>query len=143
PAESLIPLPEFIPFDEAAGLFAAYATAHNARRPRGNLQPRETLVVTGAAGGTGLAAVQIGKAMGAKVIAACCSADKLEIARQNGADILINYREQDLKTALKAVTGGAGVDVAFDPVGGDVFDALSRCMGWNGRLLIIGFASGR
>lgn len=143
PAESLIPLPEFIPFDEAAGLFAAYATAHHALRQRGNLQPGETLVVTGAAGGTGLAAVQIGKAMGAKVIAACSSADKLEIARQNGADILINYREQDLKTALKAVTGGAGVDVAFDPVGGDVFDALSRCMGWNGRLLIIGFASGR
>ncbi|MCL6417363.1 NADPH:quinone oxidoreductase family protein [Aestuariirhabdus sp. Z084] len=142
-ANTIMPLPDSIPFEEAAGLITAHATAHHALKQRANLQPGETLVVTGAAGGTGLAAVQIGKAMGAKVIAVCSSAEKLAVAEANGADILINYSEQDLKTELKKVTGGQGVDVAYDVVGGDTFDALSRCMGWNGRLLVIGFASGR
>lgn len=143
PARDLILLPDSIPSDEAAGLVTAHATAHHALKQRAHIQPGETLLVTGAAGGTGLAAVQIGKAMGAKVIAACSSEKKLEMARANGADILINYNEKDLKTEVKTVTNGTGVDVAYDVVGGDIFDALSRCIAWNGRLLVIGFASNR
>ena len=143
PAATLIPIPEQIPDNEAAGLLTAHATAHYALKQRGNLKEGETIVVIGAAGGTGLAAVQIAKVMGAKVIAVCSTEEKLQVAKENGADILINYTEKDLKTELKAVTNGQGVDVAYDAVGGDAFDALSRCMAWGGRLLVIGFASGR
>lgn len=143
PVQMLIPLPESIPLEEAAGLLTAHATAHHGLKQRANLQPGETLVVTGAAGGTGLAAVQIGKAMGAKVIAVCSTDEKLAVAKANGADVLINYSQEHLKTALKAATDGQGADVAYDTVGGDAFDALSRCMAWNGRLLVVGFASGR
>ncbi len=143
PAQMLLALPDGIPLEEAAGLQTAHATAHHALKQRANLQPGETLVITGAAGGTGLAAIQIGKAMGARVIAVCSSDEKLAVAEANGADVLINYSSEDLKTALKAATDGRGVDVAYDTVGGDAFDPLSRCMGWNGRLLVIGFASGR
>ncbi|WP_026375436.1 NADPH:quinone oxidoreductase family protein [Aestuariibacter salexigens] len=142
PATHVLPLPDAIPDDEAAALVTAHATAHHALKQRANLQPGETLVVTGAAGGTGLAAVQIGKQMGAKVIAVCSTAEKLEVARQNGADILINYTEKDLKTALKEVTDGKGADVVYECVGGDTFHACSRNMAWNGRLLVIGFACG-
>ncbi|NND82237.1 MAG: NADPH:quinone oxidoreductase family protein [Gammaproteobacteria bacterium] len=142
PAATLMPIPEGISNAEASGFMTAHATAHYALRQRGNLQAGETLLVTGAAGGTGLAAVQIGKAIGATVIAACSTAEKLAVAKQNGADILINYSEKDLKTELKAVTDGKGVDVAYDVVGGEAFDAISRCMAWGGRLLVIGFASG-
>ncbi|MBB6522150.1 NADPH:quinone oxidoreductase family protein [Pseudoteredinibacter isoporae] len=142
PATHLIPIPDGISDAEAAGLTTAHATAHHALKQRANIQPGETLLVTGAAGGTGLAAVQIGKAMGATVIAACSSEEKLQLAKENGADILINYKENDLKTELKAINDGKGIDVVYDTVGGDAFDACSRCMAWNGRLLIIGFASG-
>ena len=142
PAAMAMPLPDFISVEEGAGLMTAHATAHYALRQRGKLMAGETLFVSGAAGGTGLAAVQIGKAIGATVIAACSTEEKLAIAKQNGADILINYNEKDLKTELKAATDGKGVDVAYDVVGGDVFDAISRCMAWSGRLLVIGFASG-
>ncbi|MEP4888821.1 MAG: NADPH:quinone oxidoreductase family protein [Aliiglaciecola sp.] len=142
PATHVLPLPDEIPDDEAAALVTAHATAHHALKQRANIQPGETLVVTGAAGGTGLAAVQIGKAMGAKVIAVCSTQEKLDIAKQNGADILINYTEKDLKTALKEATDGKGADVVYECVGGDTFHACSRSMGWNGRLLVVGFAGG-
>ena len=143
PANGLIPLPDNIDSGEAAGLLTAHSTAQYALKQRANLQAGETLVVTGAAGGTGLAAVQIGKALGARVIAACSNDEKLEVARLNGADELINYSAKELKAELKAITKGKGVDVAYDVVGGDAFDALSRSMRWQGRLLVIGFASGR
>ena len=142
PANLAMPLPDNIPSEEAAGLITAHATAHHALKQRAKIQPGETLLVTGAAGGTGLAAVQIGKAMGAKVIAVCSTQEKLDIAKENGADILINYSDTDLKAAVKEATEGKGVDVVYDVVGGEAFDVLSRSMAWNGRLLVIGFASG-
>ena len=142
PQTHILPLPDAIPSDEAAALVTAHATAHHALKQRANIQPGETLVVTGAAGGTGLAAVQIGKQMGATVIAVCSTEEKLATAKANGADILINYTERDLKEAIKEVTDGKGADVVYECVGGDTFHACSRSMGWNGRLLVIGFAGG-
>ena len=142
PAVQVMPLPDGIPSDEAAALVTAHATAHHALKQRANLQPGDTLVVTGAAGGTGLAAVQIGKMMGAKVIAVCSTQEKLDLAQANGADILINYTKQDLKDALKEATDGKGADVVYECVGGDTFHACSRAMAWEGRLLVIGFAGG-
>ncbi|GGZ73088.1 NADPH:quinone oxidoreductase family protein [Paraglaciecola chathamensis] len=141
-ATHVMPLPDEISFDEAAGLVTAHATAHHGLKQRANIQPGETLLVTGAAGGTGLAAVQIGKQMGAKVIAVCSTQEKLDMAKDNGADILINYSEVDLKTAIKEATNGKGVDVVYECVGGDTFHACSRSMAWNGRLLVVGFAGG-
>ena len=141
-ATHVMPLPDEISFAEAAGLVTAHATAHHGLKQRANIQPGETLLVTGAAGGTGLAAVQIGKQMGAKVIAVCSTQEKLDMAKANGADILINYSEVDLKSAIKDVTNGKGVDVVYECVGGDTFHACSRSMAWNGRLLVVGFAGG-
>ena len=141
-ARQVMPLPEGIPSIEAAALVTAHATAHHALKQRANLSAGETLVVTGAAGGTGLAAVQIGKALGANVIAVCSTEEKLALAKENGADILINYQEQDLKETLKEITQGRGADVVYECVGGDAFDACSRSMAWGGRLLVVGFASG-
>jgi NADPH2:quinone reductase len=142
PATHVLPIPDAIPDDEAAALVTAHATAHHALKQRAQIKPGETLLVTGAAGGTGLAAVQIGKLMGAKVIAVCSTQEKLDVAKANGADILINYTDIDLKTAIKEVTDGKGVDVVYECVGGDAFHACSRSMAWNGRLLVVGFASG-
>lgn len=142
PQTHILPLPEQIPFEEAAALVTAHATAHHALKQRANIQPGETLVVTGAAGGTGLAAVQIGKELGATVIAVCSTAEKLATAKENGADILINYTEENLKDAIKQATNGKGADVVYECVGGDTFHACSRSMAWNGRLLVIGFAGG-
>ncbi len=142
PAGQAMPLPDFIPATEAAALITAHATAHHALKQRANLQAGETLVVTGAAGGTGLAAVQIGKAMGARVIAVCSTDEKLALAKANGADEGINYTEQDFKAQLKALTGGRGADVVYECVGGEAFEVLSRAMAWQGRLLVVGFASG-
>ena len=141
-ASHVIPIPDAIPDDEAAALVTAHATAHHALKQRAQIKPGETLLVTGAAGGTGLAAVQIGKLMGARVIAACSTQEKLDVAKANGADILINYSDTDLKTAIKELTQGKGVDVVYECVGGDTFHACSRSMAWNGRLLVIGFAGG-
>jgi len=141
-AQMAMPLPDGIPDDEAAGLITAHATAHHALKQRAQLKAGEILVVTGAAGGTGLAAVQIGKAMGATVVAVCSNQEKLDIAKANGADVLINYVDNDLKTELKKLNDGKGVDVVYDVVGGDAFNACSRAMAWNGRLLVVGFASG-
>jgi NADPH2:quinone reductase len=142
PATHVMPLPDPIDVKEGAALVTAHATAHHALKQRAKLQEGETLVVTGAAGGTGLAAVQIGKIMGARVIAVCSSDEKLALAKEYGADILINYQEQDLKTALKEATGGKGADVVYECVGGEAFHACSRSMAWEGRLLVVGFAGG-
>jgi len=110
---------------------------------RGRLQSGETLVVTGAAGGIGLAAVEIGKKLGARVIAAASSAERLAVAQSYGADALIDYGREDLDARIKALTNGAGADVIMDCVGGDVLDGCVRAMNWEGRLLVVGFAAGR
>jgi len=135
--------PERFGWAEAAGFPITYGTAHGALRWHAGLQPGEVLLVHGAAGGVGLAAVEIGKAIGATVIATAGGADKLAVARAHGADHLIDYRNEDIREKVKEITAGKGADVVFDPVGGDVFDASLRCIAWSGRLLVIGFASGR
>lgn len=133
-------LPEGLDAGAACALVCGYGTAHHALKQRAKLQPGETLLVLGAAGATGLAAVQIGQAMGARVIAVASSEDKRALAVSEGAEVAIGY--DDLRADIKRLTDGQGVNVAFDPVGGEAFDAVSRSMAWNGRLLIIGFASG-
>ncbi len=143
PIDSAFKIPDSMSFETAAALMCATGTAHHALKQRAQLQPGENLVVLGAAGGTGIAAVQIGKAMGARVIAVCSTEEKLTFAKAQGADEGINYTEQDLKQAIKDLTNGQGADVVYDAVGGDAFDVCSRSMAWNGRLLIVGFASGR
>ncbi len=140
PEATVMPLPAEMDAGDACALLCGYGTSHYALKQRGELKPGETLCVLGAAGATGLAAVQIGKAMGAKVIGVASSPEKREIATKAGADIVIGY--DNLKDRLKELTGGNGVDVAFDPVGGETFDALARSMAWKGRLLVIGFTSG-
>jgi len=142
-AEHAIPIPDSVDDSAAAGLLVVYGTSIHALRQRADLKAGETLLVLGAAGGVGLSAVQLGKVMGARVIAAASTADKLEIARANGADELIDYGDGELKEKVKALTGGRGADVIYDPVGGDLFDQSTRCINFNGRLLVIGFASGR
>lgn len=143
PASATFKIPDSMSFEHAAALMCATGTAHHALKQRAQLQAGETMVVLGAAGGTGIAAVQIGKAMGARVIAVCSTSEKLAFAKAQGADEGINYVDQDLKRAIKELTNGQGADVVYDAVGGDAFDACSRAMAWNGRLLIVGFASGR
>lgn len=140
PEASVFRLPDDMDAADACALLCAYGTAHHALRQRADLQRGETLAVFGAAGATGLAAVQIGRAMGTHVLAFASSEEKRQIARDAGADEAFSY--DDLKETLKAATGGRGVDVVFDPVGGAAFDAASRAMARNGRLLVIGFASG-
>ncbi|MBO6726884.1 MAG: NADPH:quinone oxidoreductase family protein [Rhizobiaceae bacterium] len=137
---TVMKLPDGMPAADACALMCGYGTSHYALKQRGQLKAGETLCVLGASGLTGLAAVQIGKAMGARVIAVASSDEKRQHARDAGADEAIGY--ENLRDDLKSHTGGKGVDVAFDPVGGDSFDALARSMGWGGRLLVIGFASG-
>ncbi len=139
---SVMPIPAGMDFASAAAFGMTYGTSIHALKQRANLQPGETLLVLGASGGVGLAAVEIGKAMGARVIAAASSAEKLEVAKAAGADELINYSEGGLKDKLKELTGGQGVDVIYDPVGGDLFEEAFRSIAWNGRFLVVGFASG-
>lgn len=141
-AAAVMKRPDTMPAEEAAGFSMVYGTSMHALKQRANLQPGETLLVLGAGGGVGLTAVELGKVMGAKVIAAASSAEKLEAARKAGADELINYSTQDLRERLKEINGKAGVDVVYDPVGGDLFEAALRSTGWNGRALVIGFAGG-
>ena len=141
-ARRCIRMPESLDFVKGAGLLCVYGTSVHALRQRGDLQPGENLLVLGAAGGVGLSAVQIGKAMGARVIAGASSEEKLALAKTHGADELVNYGGGDLKDQVKALTDGKGADVIYDPVGGDLFDQSTRCINFNGRLLIIGFASG-
>lgn len=137
---SVMKLPDGVTAEDACALLVGYGTSHYALKQRANLKAGETLCVLGAAGATGIAAIQVGKAMGATVIGVASSEEKRKIATDAGADIVLGY--DNLKDSLKEATGGKGVDVAFDPVGGDAFDVLSRSMAWEGRLLVIGFASG-
>ena len=137
---SVFKIPENMSFDDSCALLCAYGTSHYALKQRGKLQKGELLVVLGASGSTGLAAIQIGKIMGAKVIAVASNEEKQKIAKDNGADLSIGY--DNLKEELKTISDGKGVDVIFDPVGGDVFETVARTMARNGRLLVIGFASG-
>jgi NADPH:quinone reductase len=141
-AEDLIARPSFMPSTVAAGFTMTYGTSMHALKQRAQLQPRETLLVLGAGGGVGLAAVEIGKQMNATVIAAASSAEKLNAAKDAGADHLIDYSQQDLRSALKDIVGKKGVDVVYDPVGGDMFEAALRSTAWGGRVLVVGFASG-
>lgn len=143
PGYNVLPMPDAMDYATAAAFSMTYGTSMHALKQRANLQAGETLLVLGASGGVGLAAVEIGKAMGARVIAAASSAEKLEVAKNAGADELINYSETSLKDAVRKLTNGQGVDVIYDPVGGDLFDEAVRTLNWRGRLLVVGFASGR
>ncbi|MDQ3188171.1 MAG: NADPH:quinone oxidoreductase family protein [Pseudomonadota bacterium] len=142
PASLAAAIPDGVSDEVAAAFTLTYATSHHALFDRGRLKAGETLLVLGAGGGVGLAAVELGKAAGARVIAAASSADKLAAAKEQGADELIDYASNDLRAAVKALTGGNGVDVIYDPVGGPATEAAVRCLAWRGRLLIVGFAQG-
>jgi NADPH2:quinone reductase len=142
PADRCMPMPPQMSFVDAAAFIMTYATSHHALLDRGQLKAGETLLVLGAAGGVGTAAVQIGKAAGARVIAAASSDEKCELCRAQGADATINYGREDLREAIKAATGGKGIDVVYDPVGGDFAEPAFRSIAWRGRYLVIGFAAG-
>lgn len=141
-ADALIPLPGSFSFHEGAAMLLTYATSHFALTDRARLRRHETVVVLGAAGGVGIAAVQLAKAMGARVIAAASTPEKLEFCRAHGADELIDYTNEDLKERIKKLTRGAGADVVYDPVGGPLTEQALRATGWDGRYLVVGFASG-
>src|SRR3989441_1514720 len=141
-ATRLIPMPGSMDFTDAAAFVMTYGTSHYALKDRAQLKPGETLLVLGAAGGVGLAAVEIGKVMGARVIAAASTDEKLEVCKQHGADEVINYTTQDLRERVKELTSGNGVDVVYDPVGGNYSEAALRGMAWGGRFLVIGFTAG-
>ena len=143
PAADVHRMPDEMSFEEGAAIPIIYPTSYAALIFRANLQAGETLLVHAAVGGVGSTAVQIGKALGARVIATVGGADKLEIARKLGADEVIDYRVEDFVARVHEITGGSGADVIYDPVGGDVFDRSLKCIAWNGRLLVVGFASGR
>jgi NADPH:quinone reductase len=142
PADSLVKIPDSLDFDRAAGIIIIYGTALHALEDRAGLKGGETMAVLGAAGGTGLAACELGKLMGAKVIACASSDEKLEFAKAHGAELTLNYAKEDLKEGLRRLTGGKGVDVIFDPVGGGYAEASLRSIAWEGRFLVIGFAAG-
>ncbi len=142
-ASATMRVPASMPFDVAAGFPATYGTALIALRHRARLRRGETLLVLGAAGGVGLAAAEVGKQLGATVIAAASSAEKLAVAANHGADHLVDYQADDLVARVRELTGGEGADVVFDPVGGDAFDNAMRCIAFGGRLVVIGFTSGR
>jgi NADPH2:quinone reductase len=141
-AERVFRMPEGMEFETAAGFLIAYGTSHHALKDRGELKAGETVLVLGASGGVGLAAVEIAKAMGARVIAAASSDEKLAVCREHGADATINYTTQDLRERIKALTDGRGVDVVYDPVGGALSEPALRSMAWRGRFLVVGFAAG-
>jgi len=141
-APHLLKLPDNLDFDRAAGLTVTYATTLYGLRERGNLKEGETLVVLGASGGVGLAAIEIGKIMGARVIACASSEEKLAFAKAHGADETVNYASTDLRDALKRLGGPNGIDVVYDPVGGPYAEPALRSLGWEGRYLVVGFAAG-
>ncbi len=143
PTAATAPLPPGVRSDVAAAFTLTYATSHHALFDRGQLKPGETLAVLGAGGGVGLAAVELGKIAGARVIAVASSEEKLDAARERGADVAINYSTGDLREELKAATKGQGVDVVYDPVGGKYTEAALRSLAWRGRLLVVGFADGQ
>ena len=140
--ERLVKIPDALDFDRAAGLCVTYGTTLHALKDRARLKGGETLAVLGASGGVGLAAIELGKTMGARVIACASSAEKIAFARQHGADDGIDYGKDDLKEALRRVTQGRGADVIYDPVGGAYAEAALRSIAWLGRYLVIGFAAG-
>jgi NADPH2:quinone reductase len=142
PANAIIPMPPGMDFDTAAAITLTYGTSHHAVVDRAQLKAGETMLVLGAAGGVGLAAIEIGKALGARVIAAASTDEKLEICRQHGADACINYSTEDLREAIKIITNGKGPDVIYDPVGGIYAEPAFRSIAWRGRYLIVGFANG-
>jgi NADPH:quinone reductase len=142
PASETFAIPSRMSFEEAGAFPVAYISSHVAMRWQGRLEPGETVLVLGAAGGVGLTAVEIGKAMGARVIAAASTAEKLAVARERGADELVNYSTEKLTERVMALTDGKGADVCFDPVGGDLFDAALSALGWGGRILVVGFVGG-
>ncbi|MEX0582024.1 MAG: NADPH:quinone oxidoreductase family protein [Sneathiella sp.] len=143
PEDGTYKIPDNMPFDQAAGFPVTYGTTYHALVDRGNLKPGEVLLVHGAAGGVGLNAVELGKALGATVIGTVGSDEKIDIVKQYGAEHVINYSKENIRDRVKELTDGKGADVIYDPVGGDAFDQSMRCINWNGRLLVIGFASGR
>lgn len=142
PEKLCLPLPDSLSFDQGAGFTVTYATSYHALRQSTELKPGETVLVLGAAGGVGSSAVEIAKALGATVIAAASSDEKLRFARESGADETINYSEVSLREAVKQLTGGKGVDVVYDPVGGELAQMALRSLAWHGRYLVIGFACG-
>lgn len=141
-ASRVVPLPDAVEDVPAAAFFLTYATSYYALEDRAHLRPGETLLVLGAAGGVGLAAIDLGKRMGARVIAAASSDDKLALCKERGADEVINYTTESLKDRTKALTRGEGADVVYDPVGGELSEQALRATNWNGRFLVVGFASG-
>lgn len=141
-ASRVFPIPDAMSFVEAAGFLITYGTSHHALKDRARIMPGETLLVLGAAGGVGLTAVELGKRMGARVIAAASSEDKLTLCRSYGADETIDYSHEDLRERVKELTGGRGADVIYDPVGGVMTEAAVRSLGLFGRHLVIGFAAG-
>jgi len=143
PQERVFPMPPQMTFEEAAAMGIVYQTSYVGLARRANLREGETLLVHAAAGGVGLAAVQIGVALGARVIGTAGSSDKLDLVKQQGADAVINYRDDDWVARVKELTDGRGADVIYDPVGGDTFDLSTKCIAFEGRILVIGFASGR
>jgi NADPH:quinone reductase len=142
PAAETFAIPARMSFEEAGAFPVAYISSHVAIRWQGRLEAGETLLVLGAAGGVGLTAVEIGKAMGARVIAAASTAEKLAVARERGADDLVNYSTEKLTDRVMALTDGKGAEVCFDPVGGELFDAALSALGWGGRILVVGFVGG-
>lgn len=140
--DRLVKFPAELDADRAAGLAITYGTSYYALKDRARLQPGETLAVLGASGGVGLAAVELGKLMGARVIACASTDEKLAFTRDHGADVTVNYAKDDLRTALKQIGGERGIDVIYDPVGGPYTEAALRSIAWEGRLLIVGFAAG-
>jgi len=142
PEAETFAIPGRMSFEDAGAFPVAYISSHVALRWQGRLEPGETLLVLGAAGGVGLTAVEIGKAMGARVIAAASTPEKLAVARERGADDIVNYSTENLTDRVMALTDGKGADVCFDPVGGDLFDAALSSLGWGGRILLIGFVAG-
>jgi NADPH2:quinone reductase len=141
-ASRVIPIPDEMDFVTASAFLLTYGTSHHALKDRAQLRAGETLLVLGAAGGVGLAAVELGKVMGARVIAAASTAEKLAVCREHGADELIDYAREDLKERVKQLTAGNGVDVVYDPIGGGYAETALRGTAWNGRYLVVGFASG-
>ena len=142
PAKAVVPMPPGLGFDTAAAFTLTYGTSHHAVVDRAQLKAGETMLVLGAAGGVGLAAIEIGKALGARVIAAASTDEKLAICKEHGADATINYTTEDLREAIKSATGGKGPDVIYDPVGGIYAEPAFRSIAWRGRYLVIGFANG-
>lgn len=142
PAQAAMPIPPGMDFDTAAAITLTYGTSHHAIVDRAQLKAGETMLVLGAAGGVGIAAIEIGKALGARVIAAASSDEKLAVCKDHGADVLINYATQDLREAIKGATDGKGPDVIYDPVGGEYAEPAFRSIAWRGRYLVIGFANG-